>query len=147
MQVVPFEIAPYLLALPLDRVIRVEPMVELVRLPRPVAHVAGALVRSGHPLPVYDLRSKFGLEARAPRASDCLLLGRTRWGEVAVAADSARPVEEAAARPAVGEAAGQARIPGAAVAGGRMLLIYDLDQFLDRAEAGDLAAALRELEQ
>ncbi|MCC7275908.1 MAG: chemotaxis protein CheW [Alphaproteobacteria bacterium] len=78
MLVVPFEVARYLFALPLDRVMRVEPMAELVALPRPIANVAGALVHGGRALAVYDLRSKFRLGDRGRRASDCLVLSRAR---------------------------------------------------------------------
>jgi chemotaxis signal transduction protein len=145
MLVVPFEVARYMFALPLDRVMRVEPMAQLLALPRPVANVAGALVHEGRPLAVYDLRKKFHLGHRAWRASDCLVLGRAPSGLVAVAADAVATVTEIAVDPD-GDADRPAAIAGAAVIGDRIVLIQDLDRFLDDQEAVDLAEALQELQ-
>ncbi|MGE0714517.1 MAG: chemotaxis protein CheW [Alphaproteobacteria bacterium] len=144
MLVVPFEVASHLFALPLDRIIRVEAMVELQALPQPLAHVAGAVIHDGRALPVYDLRSKLGLEPRAMLATDRLVLSRARGGAVAVAAESASAVIEVEPEPA-GTVAGLATAGGAAVLGQRLVLIQDLDRFLDDADAAALAGLLRQL--
>jgi len=143
MLVLPFEVGRYALALPLERVRRVEAMAQITPLARPTANVAGGIVYGGRPVAVYDFRRKLGLPARPPQATDRLVLARAAGETVAIAADAVAPVATVAL-PAEDEPR-RARAAGAVVLAGRIVLLADLDGFLDEAEGRELTAALGEL--
>ncbi|HEY9215939.1 MAG TPA: chemotaxis protein CheW [Ancylobacter sp.] len=149
MLVVPFDIANLKLALPLARVARIEPMVELAPLPRAMPNVAGGVVYAGSLLPIYELRAKLGRDPREARAADQLLLAYARGQLVGIVADATAAVTEIAdfsedGRSTAGILAEGGTISGAAIIDGRVVLITDLDAFLDDAQALELDAILRE---
>jgi len=118
-----------------------------VRLPRAPAVIAGVINLRGEVLPLLDMRMRFGLPARPLRADEVFLIVRTATRSLAlradhatelvrVPADSLTAMRETAARSEF--ALGTVRLPDG------LLVICDIDSFLDEAELLTLHTALRE---
>lgn len=134
-------------ALPLSAVERVLRAVAVERLPKAPPIVLGVINVQGRIIPVMDVRRRFGLPGREVRASDHLLLARTRGREVALAVDAVAGVIE----PEAGEVTeAPAILPelkyvmGVTTIDGDLIFIHDLDTFLSLEEAQRLDAALEQ---
>jgi purine-binding chemotaxis protein CheW len=120
--------------------------VQTVRLPRAPAVITGVVNLRGEVLPVLDMRLRFGLPARSLRADDVFLIVRTATRLLALRADR---VNELVRVPADSLTAIGATTPRSQYALGTarlddgLLVICDLDGFLDEAERLSLEGALR----
>jgi purine-binding chemotaxis protein CheW len=132
-------------ALPLAAVDRVVAMVAVSPLPRSPAGVRGAVNVHGEIVPVLDLESRLGLQARDRGPEAQLVLARTSRRTVAVAVDEALGVLEVE-HDAIGAPtdAGSPGIAGIAALADGLLVIHDLDAFLSAGDEALLAGALAE---
>ena len=113
-----------------ERVVRA---VEITPLPSAAPGVRGVINLEGSMIPVFDLRARFGLPARALRASDHLVIARAARRLVAVLVDSVvgvapRAGASGASSPEISP--GPDAIEGAVAVGGGTVFIHDLDRFL-----------------
>ena len=142
-----FEVAANRLALDLEVVERVVPMVAVSALTGSPAAVLGVIDAAGQVVPVFDIRRRFGLAERAYGPDASLLLARSRRRAVAVAIDEPLGVREVGAAPfAAGEALppGMEHVSGVVALDDGLVLIHDLETFLTEAEERLLAPALAE---
>jgi purine-binding chemotaxis protein CheW len=136
-------------ALAVEHVQRVLAAVEVTPLPGAPSHVCGVIDLHGDVTPVLDLRRRAadGLP-RAIAINDRFIVLRTARRTVALVADEALGVIEVerallAVLPATPGA--QARFRGATQQDDGLVLVHDVDQFLDAHEADALERALEEL--
>lgn len=146
LQLVVFRLEDQRFGVELGRVERVLPMVAVEPFPRAPEIVTGVFAFHGQLVPVMDIRRRFRLPARAPRAADQLLVVRTARRRVALPVDSVEAVlaieaaEVTAADelvPGLDYVRGVARVPEHGI-----VFVHDLDAFLSLDEAARLAAAL-----
>lgn len=122
----------------------------LTRLPKAPAFVVGVMNLRGAPVPVVDQRDRFGIDGEAPAGRPRVVV--TRLGETAVgfAVDAVTeilelPESRLAATPSLAAEAGRLFDRIAEVeADGRMILLVNPQELLDRAEADLLADVVRE---
>lgn len=131
-------------ALPLDAVSRIVRAAEITPLPLAPDAVAGALDVGGTVMPVYDLRHRLRLPARALRLDDQIIIARTLRRPLAMVVDRALGVIDAAP---VEDRAGLARelphLRGVLATPDGLVLIQDLERFLSSEEDEALDSALR----
>lgn len=141
-----FALAGQRYAVPLERVERVAPMVELTNLPQAPAIVLGVFSLHGEIVPVVNVRRRFRLPERAPTIDDQLLVVRTARRVIAMLVDRVDQVvvlrDAAVASPAtvvpgLEFLSGIVQLPEAGI-----VLIQDVDAFLALDEDAQLAAAL-----
>ena len=111
--------------------------------------VAGVVDLHGELIPVFDVRRRLGLPARAIGPDDQFLGARAARRTVALVVDAVEGVSEFPADTVL-PAAEIARDDGGMVAGvvthaAGMVVIYDLEKFLAEADAGQLGRVLAEL--
>lgn len=114
-------------------------------LPGAPAAVSGLLNVRGALVPVFDVRSRFGLCPRPIRHTDHLIIANTPSRRIAIAVDRVDGIvvipradlELARDLPATSRG-----VAGVARVGDGMILIWDLSAFLSEAEAAELDAAL-----
>jgi purine-binding chemotaxis protein CheW len=145
LDVVVFEVAGQLYALPAADVRELVRAVAIVPLPRAPAIVEGVINLRGKVVPVLDIRSRFRLPAKPVDPDDHLLVASAGEYLVAVRADRAvnlvrldrADIEEASGLvPGVEYVAWVARLPH------NLVLIHDLRTFLSRSESAELEGAL-----
>ena len=129
-----------------ERVIRAVAVRAVAELPEVVA---GVLDFHGTLIPVFELRRRLGLPARALGPDDQFLLARTARGTVALVVNAVEGLSEFA-EDTVLRGAEIAGGPGGLVAGvvthaAGIVVIHDLEKFLSAAEAGQLGRVLAEL--
>jgi purine-binding chemotaxis protein CheW len=144
----PFEIVRFSLAgrpfgLLLSEVERVVRMVEITPLPAAPGVVKGVIDVAGEVVPVFEVRTRFGLPAAAPDPSQSLILARTARRRVALGVDGVDGVQTVTAFVEKDEI----RAPAAGIAGvvqteDGLILIQDLEGFLVPQEEEALARAL-----
>ncbi|MCS0494870.1 chemotaxis protein CheW [Ancylobacter sp. MQZ15Z-1] len=149
MLLLPFKIDQVRMALPLEKVLRVEAMVETLPLPRPVPNVAGGMIHGGRFVAIYGLRGKLGYDPRPSEADDCIVLAKARDEVVGIVVDEVAAVIEVPAADVsrYGLERDGETIAGAAVIDDDILLITDLDRFLSDEERLELDAVRREFAQ
>lgn len=139
-------------ALPLQSVERIVHAVQLTPLPLAPAVVAGIVDVEGEVLPVFDLRHRFGLPARALDPADHLLIARTAQRRVVLIVDAAEGVQQHTADAPSGmtrfaaDPAGADRgaLDGVLTAEAGLILIQDLERLLSAEEDALLQDALAE---
>lgn len=137
-------------ALRLSVVERVVRMVRITPLPEAPAVVAGLIDVGGQVVAVFDVRRRLRLPAREIELADKLLVARTERRTVALIADAVTEVRDVPERDIVAAASvvlASERIAGIATlrgdrAQGDLVLIHDLDRFLDLEEERALDRAL-----
>ncbi|MBX3466412.1 MAG: chemotaxis protein CheW [Planctomycetes bacterium] len=145
MQLIVFELSGARCALAAAAVERVVAVVEVTPLPGAPAVVEGVVDVKGAVAPVFDLRARFGLPARAPARWDHMLLARAGERRVCLRVDHVEGlVEVAPDRLVAGERVvlGLERLAGVARLPDGLVVVHDLAAFLDQAEAAALEAAL-----
>lgn len=140
-----FELSGNRYALELRSVREVVPAVYIAPLPDAPPVIEGIIDVRGELVPVYDMRLRFGLAARPLNLSERLVLAwtgsrvigfrceRTEWQEEVPRALIEGPES---VRGAGRHLAGVARLPDG------LVLIQDLESFLDEAEAAGLESAM-----
>jgi purine-binding chemotaxis protein CheW len=114
-------------------------------LPKAPAFIDGVMNLRGHVVPIVDLRRRFGLTAREPGGAQRVLVMAIEGGKTGFLVDAVSEVMKipaAAITPAPQLSSEQMRLIGRVVnleAQGRMILLIDAAQLLDRVEAEVLA--------
>lgn len=141
-----FGVGPWKLALPLERVLRVLPVMETLPLPGVPPVIAGVIRLDDTPVPVVDLRVALGAPVKRVEAADVLLLTSTPVRDVALWVDGVEGVSRFG-RDALLQAAplfGENRlIRNLASRKDDLILIYNLEEILVPEEEDALAEALR----
>jgi len=142
---VDFLLGPLRFALPLDAVERVVRAVAITALPGAPAVILGVVVVGGAILPVADPRLRFGLPPRALAASDHMVIVGARRQRLVLLADAALGVRDYSGVrivPSTDIAPTLPAIAGAAHTVDGVVLIQDIDHFLDIDEQHALQQAL-----
>jgi purine-binding chemotaxis protein CheW len=116
--------------------------VQPIRLPKAPAVVLGLINVRGTAVPLIDLRLRFGLAQRPVRSDEVFLLARARGRSCALRADVALELVRVPRASIVPAPERVDYLAGTAVLDDGLLLICDLDTFLDQAELASLDAAL-----
>ncbi len=132
-------------ALHLSAVERIVRAAEVTSLPKTPEIVLGVINVQGRVFPVVNIRKRFGLPEREMELSDVLILARTSRRAVALVADAVRGLiqrsqEEVVAAEAV--VPGMKYLDGLAKFEDGLILIHDLDTFLNLEEERALEAAM-----
>ena len=126
-------------------------MVAIAPLPRAPEIVEGVVNVRGEIVPVYDLRARFALPARAPDPAQHLIVLTAGARSIAIRVDVAESLEtvpdaemvpSSALGASIGGAGTARHLAGVAPTADGALVIYDLDDFLSTEESAALAGAL-----
>lgn len=134
-------------ALPLATVERVVRAAAITPLPRAPSIVLGALNVGGRVLPVFDIRQRFALPARALNPDDQFVIARTRSRAVALVVDGVQGLVGQSSDAVVSAkriSPELEHIEGVITLEDGMVLIHDLEKFLSPAEASALEEAMKE---
>lgn len=142
-----FELEGQRYGLPAERVREIVRMVAISALPGAPDAVEGVVNVRGEIVPVYDLRGRFGLPARAvdPAEHMVLLTSAGRAAAIRVdAAESLETIEDSAFTPvsALPDSTHTRHVAGVAATADGLLVIRDLDAFLSSSESAALENAL-----
>jgi purine-binding chemotaxis protein CheW len=143
-----FELDDARYALRLDAVREVARAVLITPLPDAPPVVEGVIDVRGSLIPVYDLRTRFGLPPRSLHPDDRLVIAWTGERVVAIRCDRTGWIESGVPRrlePVSRPAASDDVIAGAAQLDDGIVLIHDLASFLDHAARLTLEDALAAL--
>ncbi|MEW5421763.1 chemotaxis protein CheW [Amorphus sp. 3PC139-8] len=143
--VLPFQVAQYRFALPIDQVRRVDAIVEPAPLPGAPDPVIGLVSVHGDAVPLVDLRQRLRAPEQGLRRSDHMILTHDGEREIALRVDTVEPVVVIAADAISPPTAASTELPhiqGVGTTTGGLLLIYDLAQCLAPEERDMLADAL-----
>ena len=144
-QIVVFTIDDLLYALPLSTVIRVIHVVEITQLPKAPEIISGIINVKGQIIPVIDVRKRFGMASREISPDDQMILADTGKRQVAILVDTVTGIKDITPRQHVEikETLPFAEyIKGVAKIEEELILIYDLEQFLNLNEEKELVQAL-----
>ena len=147
-QIVVFTIDELLYALPLNSVVRVIHVVEITPLPKAPEIISGIINVRGQIIPVIDVRKRFGLASREITPADQLILADTGKRQVAILVDTVTGLKDITPRQHVEikETLPFAEyISGVAKIEDGLILIYDLEKFLNLNEENELEHALSNL--
>ena len=147
-QIVVFTIDELLYALPLNSVVRVIHVVEITPLPKAPEIISGIINVRGQIIPVIDVRKRFGLASREITPADQLILADTGKRQVAILVDTVTGLKDITPRQHVEikETLPFAEyISGVAKIEDGLILIYDLEKFLNLSEENELEHALSNL--
>jgi|SRR5450759_1178055 len=143
-QIVVFTLDEQLFALPLIAVVKVIHAIEIRHLPKAPEIITGIINVRGRIIPVIDIRKRLGMLTREIDLNDRLIIADTGKREVAILVDSVTGIIDLEPRQldlAKKSAPYAEHIRGAAKTEDGMILIYDLDGFLNLEEEKDLALA------
>lgn len=132
-------------AIPLTAVERVVAAAEVTPLPGAPDVIRGAANIAGDVLPVFDLRRRFSLPARAIMPADRFLIIRAAGRRAILLIDDASGLLTATYETLIDtrDVAGDLpHISGVIISEGGLVLIHDVDAFLSEAESLELDAAL-----
>lgn len=144
-QIVVFTLDEQVYGLPLNKVERVIHAIEITRLPKSPEIVSGIINVNGRILPVIDVRKRFGLASHEINMDDQLILADSGKRQVALIVDSVTNVQTIESYQHIST---KETLPFAAYIGGivkldtELILIYDLEQFLNLDEEKQLEEAL-----
>ena len=145
-QLVVFTLGEQGYALPLNTVVRVVHAVEITLLPKAPPVISGIINVKGQIIPVVDIRKRFGLTPRELIPDDQLIIADTGKRQVALLVDEVRGIENITSRQLADT---KETIPFAEYIKGivkienELILIYDLEQFLNLHEEMELERALK----
>lgn len=144
-QIVIFTIDDQLYALPLNTVLRVIHIVEIMKLPKAPEIIKGIINVAGQIIPVVDVRKRFGVVTREIDPNDQLVIADTGKRKLALWVDTVNGVNSMTQQQnfETKEIMSFAQfIKGVAKIENDMILIYDLEQFLNLTEEMELEQAL-----
>jgi purine-binding chemotaxis protein CheW len=144
-QIVVFTIDDQLYALPLNTVLRVIHIVEIMKLPKAPEIIKGIINVAGQIIPVVDVRKRFGVVTREIDPNDQLVIADTGKRKLALWVDTVNGVNGMTQQQnfETKEIISFAQfIKGVAKIENDMILIYDLEQFLNLTEEMELEQAL-----
>ncbi|MGB8490156.1 MAG: chemotaxis protein CheW [Bacteroidales bacterium] len=146
MHIVVFTIDEQQFALPLTNVTRIVNAVEIRYLPMAPEVISGIINFQGQILPVIDIRKKLGLPGKETALDDRLIIAHTDKRPVAIVADTVPELRSISPSQQVWsqEAMQLAQyLQGVVRTDDGLILIYDLDKFLDLDEELALENALK----
>ena len=132
-------------ALPLNCVVRVIHAVEITNLPKATDIISGIINVKGQIVPVVDIRKRFGFTSRELIPEDQLIIADTGKRQVALLVDQVSGIQTISSRQQVDT---KETMPFAEYIRGvvkiedELILIYDLEQFLNLHEEMELERAL-----
>ena len=144
-QLVVFTLGEQGYALPLNTVVRVVHAVEITLLPKAPPVISGIINVKGQIIPVVDIRKRFGLTPRELIPDDQLIIADTGKRQVALLVDQVSGVQNISSRQQVDT---KETMPFAEYIRGvvkiedELILIYDMEQFLNLHEEMELERAL-----
>lgn len=144
-QLVVFTLDEQVYALPLNTVMRVVHAVEITNLPQAPHIISGIINLKGQIIPVVDIRKRFGLTSRELIPDDQLIIADTGKRQVALVVDQVRGIENIISRQQVDTKETMPfadYIRGVVKIENELILIYDLEQFLNLHEEMELELAL-----
>jgi len=144
-QLVVFTLDELTYALPLNMIIRVIHSVEFRNLPKAPEIVAGIINVRGEIIAVIDVRKRFGMKSREIEADDQLIIADTGKRKIALWVDAVNGVEniDTHQRVDTSENLSYAKyINGVVKVNDHLILIYDLEKFLNLEEESQLELAL-----
>ncbi len=145
MEILTFDLSGQRFGVSLDAVREVVRAVAITPVPGAPAVVEGVIDVRGEVVPVFDLRARFGLPARALHPAQHFIIARAGERTVALRVDRAdwmRDVDDASITPAGRNVPAGPHIIGVARLDDGLVLLHDLDAFLSDAESHALDAAL-----
>lgn len=143
--IVVFTLDVHRYALNLAAVERVVRAVEFVNLPNAPATVLGVINVHGRIIPLFDVRSRFGLPVRGLALSDQIIIALAGRRNVALVADSVQGVSgysDESMIPTADILPGNRLIRGVVALPDGLVLIHDLDAFLSPEEQRTLDEAM-----
>ena len=147
-QIVTFSLDQRLYALPLNSVVRVIHAVYISSLPKAPNIVCGVINVKGVIIPVVDIRKRFGLASREIESNDQLIIANTGKRTIAIMVDEVNEILAIDAGQQINtreEMSYVGYIGGIAKIQDELVLIYDLERFLDLDEEKRLEIALTDL--
>ena len=144
-QIVVFTLDEMVYALPLNTVNRIIHAVEIRKLPKAPDIIAGIINVRGQIIPVINVRKRFGLTTREIGLGDQLIIADTGKRHVALWVDTVTGVQNIQAQQhiSITETLPYAQyINGVVKVEDDLILIYDLEQFLNLEEETMLEKAL-----
>jgi len=144
-QIVVFTLDDMFYALPLNNVIRIIHIVEITPLPKAPEIISGIINVKGQIIPVVDLRKRFGVVSREIDPDDQLVIANTGKRNIALWVDRVNEIRDITSLPSfeTKETMPFAKyIRGVAKIANDLILIYDLEQFLNLTEEMELEQAL-----
>ena len=144
-QIVVFTLDDKFYALPLNNVIRVIHIVEITPLPKAPEIISGIINVKGKIIPVVDLRKRFGVVSREIDPDDQLVIADTGKRNIALWVDQVTGLNDLLTRQWIEtkETMPFAQyIKGVAKIENDLILIYDLEKFLNLSEELELEQAL-----
>lgn len=144
-QLVVFTLDQQEVALPLGSVIRVMHAVQIKSLPKSPEIISGIINVKGEIIPVVDIRKRFGATSRELIPDDQLIIADTGKRKVALMVDQVNGIKSITSRQHENtkETLPYAEyIKGVVKTEDEMILIYDLEQFLNLEEEMELEQAL-----
>lgn len=145
-RIVVLEVAERLLAVPLAAVERVARMVAVTPLPGAPAVISGLIDDGGRVVAVADPGVRLGRPAARPRLDERLVFVRTPRRALALRVDEVqgtREIDEGDLVPLDGPGRSAGASSGAVATPEGIILVQDLERFLDAGEERDLDEALR----
>jgi purine-binding chemotaxis protein CheW len=144
-QIVVFTLDNLIYALPVNSVLRVIHAIEIRPLPKAPDIIAGIINVKGQIIPVIDIRKRFGFPSRELDTEDQLIIADTGKRQVALLIDKVTEIQHISPQqyidaketiPFAGYINGVAKIMD------ELILIYDLEHFLNLDEEDELEQAL-----
>lgn len=145
-QIVVFTLDDLLYALPLNAVDRIIHALEVMHLPKAPEIISGIINVQGQIIPVADIRKRFGLAEREIEPDDRMIIADTGKRKVALFVDNVNGIKDLEARQFVNSKESLPfadYIKGVAKVDDELILIYDLEQFLNLDEEKKLDQALK----
>ena len=145
-QILVFTLDELSYALPLPTVVRVIHAIEIRHLPEAPEIITGIINVKGQIIPVADIRKRFGLVAHEIDPNDRLIIADTGKRQVAILVDTVTGIRDLAPRQltvARETLSFAEHIRGVAKVDDGLVLIYDLDRFLNLDEEKELEQALK----
>lgn len=143
--VIELQVAQGRYGIPLERVTCALPRVRISPLPGTTPPLIGYFSYRGQPLPVIDLRLRFGEDPKPPSLTDHILVATSARRQIGLLVDRVRGLRSidpaaTAAPPKSAEA-----VAGVVALADGLLFVTDLDRMLSLEEERDLAEALSRL--
>lgn len=129
------------LAVDLEQVDRVVRACTLKPIPGAPASVLGLLNLNGMPVPVISLRKKLNLEDRELETTDEIIILKRQQALLGVVVDEVEDVTHVETIPALADAAGLTHLSGALRLKDGIVLVHDIQHFLNSKEEFQLAEA------
>jgi purine-binding chemotaxis protein CheW len=122
-------------------------MVEVTRVPRTPDYVDGVINLRGQLIPIFDLRTRFGMQRIVPTKNSRIIVTDIGSKRIGIVVDSASevlniPIEAIEQAPEVIAGAATDYIQGVGKIGDRLVILLDLTMVISGAQVADLERSL-----